>query len=186
MGDFGMVCDTAMNFHYAVWPQFTYEGNTEDENWNYVMTYIGNDNYEPLGAANALHPSDPYVVESYTGRFFTDYYNNGTFEFADPDTTYIADGTLTLRQAYEAYDLPFWFLKFDVKLNVDGEPMCDVYINNFKLFTAKMFYDYDVVNKPQISMSKMQLHVVNYGIDADGTPDDWYVGRFTYPRLIVA
>ena len=183
MGDFSMVCDTAMNFHYAVWPQFNYEGSNENLNNTYVQTYIGCDNYEPLGAANALHPSDPYVSSSYTGRFFTDYgwYNNN-WEFANPDTELIEDG-ITYRAAYEAYDLPFWFIKFHVYLT-ETQPVCDVFINGFHLFTQDIFENYDIDAHPNIFIKTMPMHLVNYGIDANGTPDDWYVGRFTYPRLI--
>ena len=191
MGDFGMVCDTSMNFHYAVWPEFTYVGSPTNEKGSptdtcYVQTYIGNDNYEPLGAANALHPSDPYTAYSYTGRFFTDYgwYNNN-WEFANPDVEKIDDGSLTFRQAYEAYDMPFWFVKFHVYLGADNA-YCDTYINGFKLFTDELFESYDVNAHPDIYIKTMPMHIVNYGIDANGTPDDWYVGRFTYPRLIIS
>ena len=125
MGEFNQVADTNKNFHYNVWPQFSYVGAPTNEkgqpnDYEYVQTYIGNDNYEPLGAANALHPSDPYISESYTGRFFTDYrYINGNYRFADPDTTKIADGVTTFRQAYERFNMPFWFIKFHVYLGAE-------------------------------------------------------------------
>ena len=185
MGDFSRVCDTSKVFHYAVWPQFNYEGSAENLNNTYVQTYIGNDNYEPLGAANALHPTDPYVQQSYTGRFFTDYgLYNSVWQFANPDTEFIADGVTTYRQAYEAFDLPFWFLKFDVRLT-DDQPVCDVYINGFHLFTQDIFEHYDNATKPSIYIHSLPMHIVNYGVDADGTPDESYVGRFTYPRSIL-
>ena len=185
MGDFSRVTDTSKNFHYNVWPQLDYEGSNEDLNQTYVQTYIGNDNYEPLGAVNALHPSDPHVQSSYSGRFFTDYgwYNN-EWQFADPDTTKIADGVTTFREAYEAYDLPFWFLEFHVHLG-DTSPVCDVFINGFHVYSQEVFENYDMEAKPSICIHSLPMHLINYGIDENGTPDESYVGRFTYPRLIL-
>lgn len=191
MGDFSRVCNLNKVFHYGVWPQFSYVGAPRDEqgrlaDYDYVQTYIGNDNYEPLGAANALHPDDPYVQQSYVGRFFTDYgWYNDSWQFANPDAVFIADGVTTYREAYEAYDLPFWFIKFDVYLGED-QPTCDVYINGFKLFSQKMFEQYDIDAKPDLYIHTLPMHIVNYGVDANGAPDESYIGTFTYPRLIVS
>ena len=186
VGNISQVLDETDYFHYNVWPQFTYEGDSE-EPW--VQTYIGNDNYEPLGKAGALHPSDPYVDESYTGRFFTNFgYYGGKWLFADPDEENIADGSMTFREAYEQYSLPFWFLKFHVYLNSDEgyDAWCDIEINGLKVYSTYIFENYDTVNKPSLRIKTMPMHVVNYGQDDSESPAASYVGSFTYPRLITA
>ena len=196
IGEYSAMVDQSKNFHYNVWPQFDY-GNANDRPW--LQTYIGNDNYEPLGAANALHPDDPYAQFSYPGRFFGDYVysaENG-WHFQDPDTNNIPGRNKTYREAFEEYNLPFWFLKFHVYLTTieeeeDGNPVyrnnvpvCDIYINNMLIYAEQeMFDDYDTVNTPSISIYTMPMHLINYGVDADGTPDNSYTGCFTYPRLI--
>ena len=240
IGDFDRVVDTSKNFHYGVWPQFTFGNTTEErkENAEYEMIYIGNDNYEPLGKDHALHPSDPYIGESYAGRFFTkyeapldatwyvydettdDYYKDGgvykTFSskqaardfiktlplarqeelgaytwdatFYDPDETNVIGSSTKLRDAYAAYDLPFWFVKFVVHMEDNGNgdvvPFCDSYINGFHIVSSEIFYKYDTVNNPSVKLQSLPLHIVNYGIDAEGNPDASYHGTFTYPRLI--
>lgn len=191
MGEYSRMIDENEFFHTNVWPQFSY-GNSKDEQW--IQTYIGNDNYEPLGSEHALHPSDPYVQESYEGRFFTNYdcynenweidYENGSWRFADPDKVTIKDGSLTLREAYERYNLPFWFVKFHVYLGEDNDAMVDVSINGMVLYTTYVFENYDKVNTPSIHIHTLPCHLVNYGVDAEGTPDESYTGAFTYPRLI--
>ena len=191
IGNISQILDESKYFHYNVWPQLTYEGSTEDPNYSYIQTYIGNDNYEPLGADHPLHPSDPYTKASYSGRFFTDYnWFNNNWEFADPDVICIADGVTTFREAYEAYTLPYWFVKIHVYIGENDEHvetvLADVFINGFHLFTQEVFENYDVEAKPAISIKSLPMHVVNYGVDAEGNPADSYVGSFTYPRLIVA
>ncbi len=193
MGEYSRMIDESKFFHYNVWPQFGWmNGDTNMANNNsYAQIYIGNDNYEPLGKDHALHPSDPYVDESYTGRFFTDYgWYNDTWMFANPDTTYLKNG-LTMRQAYEEYNLPFWFVKFHVYLDTVDEqantPVCDIYINNMLIIEQQEIFDtYDYVNTPTIFINTLPMHLVNYGIDAAGTPGESYTGCFTYPRLITA
>lgn len=195
IGDYSRMIDESKFFHYGVWPQFNYEGSegNRDKNGSYIMTYIGNDNYEPYGKDDALFPDDPLVQQSYSGRFFSDYgWYNSSWSFPDPDTTSIEDGSLTFREAYEQYNLPFWFIKFHVYIDTDisdESPVCTTYINGMQMFTSDLFYDYDMVNKPDIYLQTLPLHVVNYGIDAagnrgeniDGVP---YYGTFTYPRVI--
>lgn len=227
-------------FHYGVWPQFTFGSTDEEqkENAEYEMVYIGNDNYEPLGKDHALRPSDPYVNESYEGRFFTkydvaqdatwylwsesanDFYKvdghyvtfaskqaarnyiktlpssqwddlgayTYDYVFYDPDNTNVLGSSLKLRDAYETYDLPFWFVRFDIymKNNGNGEivPFCDASINGFMIFSSEIFYKYDTVNNPDVMIRTLPLHVVNYGLDVDGNPASSYTGTFTYPRLI--
>ena len=182
IGNISQVLDETDYFHYAVWPQFTYAGDSE-EPW--VQTYIGNDNYEPLGKDGALHPSDPFVNEAYTGRFFTNYgYYSGDWVFANPDTELIADGSMTFRKAYEQYVLPFWYLEFHVYLNGENDAWCDIKINGMKVYSSYIFEDYDTINTPELTIKTMPLHVVNYGQDDSELPRDSYVGTFTYPRLI--
>ena len=202
IGDYSRMIDESKFFHYGVWPQFNYVGSTGDDAkyGSYVMTYIGNDNYEPYGKDNALFPDDPYVKQSYTGRFFSYYDDYGydpdnpdkPWEFCNPDIETVADGVTTFRQAYEQYNLPFWFVKFHVYIDTDisvDSPVCTTYINGIEMFTDELFYSYDMVNQPKIYLQTLPLHVVNYGIDAagnrgeniDGVP---YYGTFTYPRVI--
>ena len=195
IGNISQVLDETDYFHYNVWPQFTY-GNSSDEPW--VQTYIGNDNYEPLGKDHALHPSDPYVEESFTGRFYTNYdwydenyeidYNNtsGKWTFADPDIAKIPDGSMTFRQAYEEHPLPFWYLEFHVYLDGDNDPMCDISINGRVIYSSWIFENYDTVNTPDISIKTLPMHVVNYGLDDSESPAASYIGSFTYPRSITS
>ena len=200
LGEYSSWCDPSQYFHYNVWPQFSY-GNASDRPW--LQTYIGNDNYEPLGAEHALFPSDPYVSHTYEGRFFTDYIEeNGDYVFADPDTHYIPDPNhhLTFREAYNWVTVPAWFLKFHVYLTTIEEedeehnptqreniPVCDVYINGLLIYEqVELFYNYDSDNTPSISIYTLPMHLVNYGTDVNATPADAYSGTFTYPRLITA
>ena len=194
VGNISQVLDETDYFHYNVWPQFTYGGTYYDEDQGkdlpddpWVQTYIGNDNYEPLGKDGALHPDDPYVNESYTGRFFTDYgYYGGDWVFADPDNVLIADGTKTFRQAYEEHPLPYWYLEFHVYLNSDegNDAWCDIKINGTLIYSSYIFENYDAVNKPSISIKTIPMHVVNFGQDDSNNPRDSYIGTFTYPRII--
>ena len=195
IGDYSRMIDESKFFHYGVWPQFNYVGSegNRDKDGSYIMTYIGNDNYEPYGKDDALFPDDPLVQQSYSGRFFSDYgWYNSSWSFPDPDATSIEDGSLTFREAYEQYNLPFWFVKFHVYIDTDisaDSPVCTTYINGMQMFTSDLFYDYDMVNKPDIYIQTLPLHVVNYGIDADGNRGENingvpYYGTFTYPRVI--
>ena len=193
VGDYSRMVDESKVFHYGVWPQFNYVDSTgDDKAGSYIMTYIGNDNYEPF-PNDPLHPSDPYVSESYSGRFFSDYgWYDGKWKFPNPDATTIADGATTFREAYERYNLPFWYIEFHVYfdlVNSPDSPVCTTYINGMEMFTSELFYNYDMVNKPDIYIQTLPLHVVNYGITADGTrgeniDGEAYSGTFTYPRVI--
>ncbi|MCR5348193.1 MAG: hypothetical protein K6E59_01115 [Bacilli bacterium] len=174
-------------FHYSVWPKICAEGDTETYNWG--MFYIGNDNYEPLGKDNPdrVH-KDLYGNYSYAGRFFTQYKDYGTdgWQFADPDTTNVLDGTeRTLRQAYEAYTLPYWYLKYDFHIEKDGgskdEIRLDIYVNNIHVSTES-FFDSDEFTGQNFYVQQFHMHAVNYG-KTDGTPAASYPGVFTYPRL---
>ena len=91
---------------------------------------------------------------------------------------------MTLRQAYEAYDMPFWHLKFHVYLDEDSDPMVDIFINGIMVYQTYIFDHYDTVNKPSIHIHTLPMHLINYGVDSDGNPAPSYKGWFTYPRLI--
>ena len=195
IGEYARMVDSSKFFHYNVWPQIGSDGYADDN--SYAQIYIGNDNYEPLGKDHALHPTDPYVNESYEGRFFTNYgWYNDDWQFADPDTTLLPGSTtVTYRQAYNAYELPFWFVKFHVYLAPSEDdptkdvPVYDAYVNGFKVEEECELLDkdhYDSVNKPSLYINTLPMHLVNYGVDAEGTPGESYTGCFTYPRLITA
>lgn len=181
-------------FHINCWPQFSY-GDTSDEQW--VQTYIGNDNYEPLGADHALRPTDPYAQDSFAGRFFTNYdwYNSswevdyegaGNWLFADPDVVKIPDEgkDLTMRQAYEQFNLPFWCIKFHVYLGQDNDAYVDIKINDMLVYSTYIFENYNTETTPSIHLRTLPMHLVNYGVDAEGNPGESYTGMFTYPRLV--
>jgi len=203
IGNISQVLDETDYFHFNVWPQFSY-GATKwdekkkeyvpfDEQW--IQTYIGNDNYEPLGKDHAPYPDD-YTDYTYTGRFYGNYdsydenwnvdYTLGDpgWKFADPDHVDIAGGGKTLREAYEEYPLPFWYLEFHVYLDEDNDPKCDISINGRLIYSEWIFYYYDTVNKPSIYITTFPMHLINYGQDNSRNPRDSYVGSFTYPRLI--
>lgn len=196
MGSYEMMQDESQFFHYNFWPQFSY-GNSNDEPW--TQLYIGNDNYEPLGKDHALRPSDPYTKDSFAGRFFTNYdwYNDnweidysdptGSWKFADPDIVKVPDPLypdLTYRQAYEMFNMPFWYVRFHVYLNEENDAWADIYINNVMIYSTYIFEDYDTVNTPSIHIHTLPMHLINYGVDAEGNPAPSYKGSFTYPRLI--
>ena len=91
---------------------------------------------------------------------------------------------MTFRDAYEAFNMPFWYLKFHVYLNDQNDAWCDITINGMLVYSTYIFDDYDTVNTPSIHIHTMPMHVVNYGVDAEGNPAASYKGWFTYPRLI--
>ena len=110
-------------------------------------------------------------------------------KFLDPDTNTVVGGSTTLRQAYEAYTLPYWFVRFDVYLAENDieemVPYCDAYINGFKIFSSEIFPSgYDTDTNPGIHIHSLPMHVVNFGKDIDGNPASKYEGTFTYPRFI--
>ena len=181
VGDYAYMVNEDRNFHYNVWPQFTC-GNENDEPW--VQTYIGNDNRDPLGVKS----------NTFTGRFYTNLdfydsnwnvdYEHGSYMFGDPDQAKTYDGAMTLRAAYEKYNLPFWFLTFHVYLNEENDAWVDIKINGLSIYTTYIFDDYDKVNTPSIKIKTLPMHLINYGVDGTSTPDASYKGYFTYPRLI--
>lgn len=190
-GEYSRFFNEEKLFHYNVWPQFSY-GNENDEPW--VQTYIGNDNYDPLGGT---------ANYSYQGRFYTNFdmydenwnvnYANPFdwvpkyWTFGNPDQAKIADGSMTYREAYNETKLPFWFLKFHVYLNEEEnfEPYVDISINGKLIYSTYIFDEYDTESRPSIHIHTMPMHLINYG-NPDGTTSDEfkYTGTFTYPRLI--
>ena len=180
MGNLSQVVNEESYFHYAVWPQMGWR-NADNELYandnTYVQTYIGNDNYDPLGIKSGS-------LKGYPGRFFSDYgWYNEQWMFPNPETTMTMDGKTSFKAAYEKYNLPFWFIEFDFSLNDENMPICSIYINGFHLFDQEIFEEYDTVNKPGLEINSMPMHVVNYG-NPDGSPCDSYIGCFTYPRLM--
>ena len=199
--------DPSKYFHINVWPQFSYGGTRineytglEEPDDNWIQTYIGNDNYEPLGGEHPLHPTDEYAKNAFAGRFFTDYdwytedwqvdYEQpGDWLFADPDIVKIPDQELdlTMREAYEMYNLPFWCLEFHVYIGEDNDAYCDIKINGMLIDSTYIFDNYLAYEgTPNIHIHTLPMHLVNYGVDADGTPGESYTGMFTYPRLMAA
>ena len=186
-GEYNRMVDESKYFNYEVWPQLTYEGApSSDEQW--IQAYIGNDNYEPLGAEHTIQKEGYRYSDTYTGRFFGDFNTldeGATWEFMDPDTFKTPDDSLTLREAYERYNLPFWFIKFHVYLDEENDPMYDIYINNMLVYRYWCFENYDKVNTPSIGIKTIPMHIINYGVDSDGNPAESYKGIFTYPRLVI-
>lgn len=158
----------------------------------WMQSYIGNDNFDPIGGVNLLGRTD-----TYTGRFFTNFAAGaGGYDwgFQNPDTTkVIGDATTTLREAYEAINLPFFNVRFVVNLN-----SYSVYINNFKVYEEnEAFYLKANYTDQTYCLETFELQAVNYGdgIDTDGegpdtiaTPLPSYFVAYTNPivRQVVA
>ena len=171
-------------FHFAVWPEFS-RNMQNPNNSNWVMTYIGNDNYEPLGKddPNRIH-TDTFGDYSYAGRFFGryEYFESiSDWEFGNPDVMKTRDDTCTLREAYEAYNLPFWFIKYEAR-TVGTSFTVDTYINGFWIESDELFDDYDKSNE-SMSLWRWPMYSVNYG-DTDRNPAASYKSVFTYPRIV--
>lgn len=182
-GSYERMTDASKPFHYNIWPKFSY-GNSNDSPW--TQTYIGNDNYEPLGSDDALLPDDN-TKHTFKGRFYTDYVYDETdgWVFGDPDEmTLINDSSTTYRQAFERYNLPFWFIKIHGYLDESNNAIADITINGMLIYQTELFYSYPTSTTPSIHLEQIQMHLVNYGVDAEGKPDNSYTGSFTYPRLI--
>ena len=158
----------------------------------WMQSYIGNDNFDPIGGLNLLGRTD-----TYRGRFFTNFaYEGGGYTeawgFQNPDTaTVVGDATTTLREAYEAINLPFFNVRFVVNLN-----SYSVYINNFKVYEELNAF-YKVYTNQTYCLESFELQAVNYGdgIDTDGegpdtiaTPLPSYFVAYTNPivRQVVA
>ena len=184
IGNISYATDSSKNFHYAVWPMFNQKSkDLSNEGW--VMTYIGNDNYEPMGKDNPNRINkDKNANYSYTGRFFGVYdwiEEDKTWGFVNPDSTLTQDGSgKTLREAYETYTLPFWHVEFQVKNNT-----YKIFINGFCVEEYDGIFDEsNYVPGEALYVRRMDFHLVNYGIAKD-TPAESYTGTFTTPRISV-
>ena len=184
IGNISYMTDSSKHFHYAVWPMFNQKSkNLSNEGW--LMTYIGNDNYEPLGKDDPNRIlKDAYADYSYAGRFYGVYdwiEADKTWAFVNPDETMTQDKSgKTLRQAYETFTLPFWHVEFQVKNN-----SYRILINGFCIEEYDgIFEDTNYVPGEALYVRRMDFHVVNYGTDLD-TPDASYSGTFTTPRISV-
>ena len=177
-------------FNYSVWPEiYMTDANgdlvTDKVNWEFV--YIGNDNYEPLGKddPNKIHTDTSGSKYSYAGRFFAvyDYFGvDDDWQFADPDTTTIVDGSKTLRQAYNTFNLPYWFVCFEFEANpATGIVTSKTFINGMQIT-----YDDEWMTGYQegynFHINTYHQHNVNYGTNSKSA--DKYEGVFTYPRIV--
>ena len=202
LGNISQAVDPSWHFNYSVWPRLITDrydpskseyDDANNGNVDWVMTYIGDDNYDPRGYVEGRQ----YTDEAYTGRFFTygGYEQVGEDEwvfhnFYNPDTTKISDNSMTLREAFEANTLPFWYLNmhFYTIERVENKVLhyylnCDVSINNMPIYTSEELLEltgYD----DHVYISAIHCHNVNYGHVEDPTQvEDSYKGVFTYPRL---
>lgn len=164
--------DTSEWFCVAPWMSLSNSGSPRTSR-TYLQTYIGNDNYDPLGNVNTLH--EPY----WAGRFFTNYTYDALDEypdqyiFQDPDTvTVIDDPTTTLREAYEAINLPF----FNVVFQISGNTY-KIFINGFWVYTDTILATY---TDETFSLETFELQAVNYGY-ADGSPKAGYAVTYSNP-----
>lgn len=153
----------------------------------WMQSYIGNDNFDPIGGKNLLGRTD-----TYTGRFFTNFAAGGggyDWGFQNPDTTtVVGDATTSLREAYEAINLPFFNVRFVVNLN-----SYSVYINGFKVYEEnEAFYLAANYTGQTYTLESFELQAVNYGdgIDTDGegpdtiaTPLPGYFVAYTNPLV---
>ena len=182
IGNISQVIDPTHYFHYAPWPQFQKKDVAPAGNEGWVMSYIGNDNYEPLGYNDPGRiKDDDYAKETYAGRFYTRYdYDEllDEWRFVDPDTNTVLDSDVKLREAYNAYTLPFWHVVFEVNGNNYA-----MYINGFKIDADTLFTTY---SNEDIAINVMHFHAVNYGYAENlADPASAYHAAYTYPRFKV-
>ena len=183
MGNISQAIDPSSYFNFSMWINIGYgDGTGNKETWEYV--YIGNDNYEPLGYEDSIFPtkgSDPYLKDTYSGRFINRYvYDENRTDcdgwiFDNPYTGTVADGSMTLKEAYDAFSLPYWHLSYRID---KGYFYC--YVNGIRIYEEEMFDEN--YNNDSIFIKRVDFHAVNYGagVDEAGTP---YNAFFTYPRL---
>ncbi|MBO4856687.1 MAG: hypothetical protein J5511_04915 [Bacilli bacterium] len=172
-------------FNYSVWPEIFMtdaDNNKVGENWEYA--YIGNDNYEPLGkdSPDRIH-QDLYGNYSYSGRFFTTYKDYGTdgWQFADPDTTIVKNGTKTYREAYNTFNLPYWYIRYEFEADpVTGNVSSKVFVNGFQISYYEDFFD-NYQEGYNFHINTYHMHCVNYGTNSQNA--NKYKGVFTYPRI---
>jgi len=161
--------DTDEWFCVAPWVSLSASGKPRTER-HYLQSYIGNDNYDPLTTVNELYK--PY----FSGRFYTNYgYTGSAWEFQDPDTvTVVDDATMTLREAYEAINLPF----FNVTYEISGNTY-KVFINGFYVYTDTILETY---TDETFALETFELQAVNYG-NEDGSPKAGYNVTYSNPVI---
>ncbi|MGI6714111.1 MAG: hypothetical protein ACOX3K_03580 [Bacilli bacterium] len=159
-------------FCVAPWMSLSVQGDARTPR-AYLQSYIGNDNYDPLTTVNTLH--QPY----WSGRFFTNYTYDAAdaypddYIFQDPDTfTVIDDASTTLRAAYEAINLPF----FNVTFQISGNTY-KIFINGFWVYTDTILSTY---TDEAFGIETFDLQAVNYG-NADGSPKAGYAVTYSNP-----
>lgn len=89
---------------------------------------------------------------------------------------------MILKEAYEATNLPFFHVRFEVIENSYA-----VYINGFKVQEEINFF-YETYNNEKYSLNNIALHGVNYGLEdgTAGTSESTYNPyRLTYLNPIV-
>ena len=189
IGSISHMIDENKYFCYSVWPQFRFEGSqvtgANQEGWVYAM--LGNDDYEPLG--HVVGQEDGAINKNYasfSGRFFTGY--SGYF---DPDTTKVTNNSMTYRELFASQKLPFWHLEY--KIFKDGNDYkFAVIVNGVNAqedLLSEWMFDTPYNGSVQMSIERMELHVVNYGKGRTAgsgenvyDPQDAYSGTFTNPR----
>ena len=177
IGNISYMVDSSKYFNYSVWPEVNQKGTASSNGWSYA--FIGNDNYEPLGKDNPGRIiTDTYADYSYAGRFFTKYDPSLGWEFADPDvsTTLEENSTTTLRDAYEAFTLPFWHVEIRILGN-----FYQTYINGFFVDECDLLDESEYDPDKPFYIKRLDLHLVNYG-NTDRSPKESYTGTFTTPR----
>lgn len=173
-------------FHIGPWVEV---GDSTHTSLGWIQSYIGNDNYDPIGGINTER------TDTYRGRFFTnfdwdpDYYGvgSGDWAFQNPDTTFVVgDPTTSLRDAYESNSLPFFNINFIIQGN-----SYQLIINNHLVFSSDNYF-YETYTNQQYTIQQIHLQAVNYGSEADpeaipptelGDPLSAYFYGFTNPQI---
>lgn len=147
---------------------------------SYMQAYIGNDNYDPLGGIHTDY------TDTYRGRFYTKYAAGGggyAWGFVDPEVATVVDDTMTLKEAYEATNLPFFHVRFVVIEN-----SYSIYINGFEIQREEDAF-YDTYTNQKYAINNFALHGVNYGRQdgtaGTGAEGDYDPYRLTYLNPIV-
>ncbi len=168
--DPGIFYDENESFNIAPWIHIGDESH-EDVDW--IQSYMGSDNYDPIGGVNVER------TDTYRGRFFTNHAEHETYTwgFQDPDeTTVVGNSEVTLREAYEANNLPF----FNIVFQIDGNSY-SLFINGFEVYNEPNYF-FDTYVDQQYSILQIHLQAVNYGTnDPLGQPLAPYYYGFTNP-----
>lgn len=172
--DPGIFYNTDEWFCVAPWVSLSASNidRTDPSNRMYLQTYIGNDNYDPIGTVNTLYK--PY----WAGRFITNYEwdaGSNAWVFQDPDTvTVLDDPTTTLREAYEAVNLPIFNVTYQISGNI-----YKIFINGFWVYTNTLLETY---TDETFSLETFELQAVNYG-NPDGTAKAGHMVIYSNPII---